>query len=99
MKLFPWALQPLPGFSEIYVKYREKTDICELLLEHHVIGYFRHVDDIRTVYREDHTNIYNIFDSFCNLMHTTDRLCGLVVRVPGYRYRGLGFDSRRYQIF
>ena len=28
-----------------------------------------------------------------------DRLCGLVVRVSGYRYRGLGFHSRRYQIF
>ena len=28
-----------------------------------------------------------------------DRLCGLVVRVSGYRYRGLGFDSGRYQIF
>ena len=28
-----------------------------------------------------------------------DRLCDLVVRVSGYRYRGLGFDSRRYQIF
>jgi hypothetical protein len=28
-----------------------------------------------------------------------DRLCGLVVRVPGYRSRGPWFDSRRYQIF
>jgi hypothetical protein len=28
-----------------------------------------------------------------------DRLCGLVVRVPGYRSKGPGFDSRRYQIF
>jgi hypothetical protein len=28
----------------------------------------------------------------------TDRLCGLVVRVPGYRSRGPGFDSRSYQI-
>ena len=28
-----------------------------------------------------------------------DRLCGLVVRVSGYRYRGAGFDPRRYQIF
>ena len=28
-----------------------------------------------------------------------DRLCDLVVRVSGYRYRGLGFDSRHYQIF
>jgi hypothetical protein len=28
-----------------------------------------------------------------------DRLCGVVVRVPGYRSRGPGFDSRRYRIF
>jgi hypothetical protein len=28
-----------------------------------------------------------------------DRLCGVVVRVPGCRSRGPEFDSRRYQIF
>jgi hypothetical protein len=28
-----------------------------------------------------------------------DRLCGLVVRVPDYRSRRPGLDSRRYQIF
>jgi hypothetical protein len=28
-----------------------------------------------------------------------DHLCGLVVRVPAYRSRGSGFDSRRYLIF
>jgi hypothetical protein len=28
-----------------------------------------------------------------------DRLCGLVVRVPSYRSRGPGFDSRGYQFF
>jgi hypothetical protein len=28
-----------------------------------------------------------------------DHLCGLVVRVPGYRSRGPEFDSLRYQIF
>jgi hypothetical protein len=26
-------------------------------------------------------------------------LCGLVVRVPGYRSRGSGFDSHQYPIF
>ena len=34
-----------------------------------------------------------------DVLMMSDRLCGLVVRVSGYRYRGLGFDSRRYQIF
>jgi hypothetical protein len=29
----------------------------------------------------------------------SDSLCGLVVRVPGYRPIGLGFDSRHYKIF
>jgi hypothetical protein len=29
----------------------------------------------------------------------TDRLCGLVIRVPGYRPSGPLFHSRRYQIF
>jgi hypothetical protein len=28
-----------------------------------------------------------------------DRLCGLEVRVSGYRSRGSGFDSRSFQIF
>jgi hypothetical protein len=37
--------------------------------------------------------------SFPRVKWQRDRLCGIAVRVPGYRYRGLGFDSRRYQIF
>jgi hypothetical protein len=28
-----------------------------------------------------------------------DRLCGVVVRAPGYTSGGPGFDSLRYQIF
>jgi hypothetical protein len=28
-----------------------------------------------------------------------DRLCGLVIRVPGYRSRGPRFDTWHYQIF
>ena len=37
----------------------------------------------------------SLFSHYINF----DRLCGLVVRVSGYRYRGSGFDRRRYQIF
>jgi len=40
-----------------------------------------------------------ITQSFPVLCSKLDRLCGLVVRVSGYRYRGPGFDPRRYQIF
>jgi hypothetical protein len=36
---------------------------------------------------------------YLKLKGTEDRLCGLVVRVLGYRSRGPGFDFRRYQIF
>ena len=46
--------------------------------------------------------IFRLINGNKNLTYITlnrDRLCGLVVRVSGYRYRGLGFDSRRYQIF
>jgi hypothetical protein len=41
---------------------------------------------------------YNNYLVFC-LYWTYDRLCGLVVRVSGYRSWGPGFDIRRYQIF
>ena len=45
--------------------------------------------------------LHFMWESKKNMMYykTFDRPCGLVVRVSGYRYRGLGFDSRRYQIF
>jgi hypothetical protein len=42
----------------------------------------------------------NINLSFWDTLYRKeDRLCGLVVRVSGYKYRGPVFDSRRYQIF
>jgi hypothetical protein len=41
--------------------------------------------------------IISIFTT--HLLAKIDRLCGLVVRVSGYRSRGPGFVSRPYQIF
>ena len=43
---------------------------------------------------QEETAQYSV-DFFC----TDPSLVLVVVRVSGYRYRGLGFDSRRYQIF
>jgi hypothetical protein len=34
---------------------------------------------------------------FVNMLEAGDRLCGLVVRVLGYRSGGPGFDSRHYK--
>jgi hypothetical protein len=47
-------------------------------------------------------NYYRSIISVCNLgirhCHGKhDRLCGLVVRVPGYRSGGPGFDSQHYK--
>ena len=45
-------------------------------------------------------NLYKICVCVCVCVCVcADRLCGLVVRVSGYRYRGPGFDSRHCQIF
>jgi hypothetical protein len=40
----------------------------------------------------------NVKYKIMKLMVLFDRLCGLVVRVPGYRFRGPGIYSRRYHI-
>jgi hypothetical protein len=37
-------------------------------------------------------------DEIISELKMRDRLCGLVVRIPGHNRRGLGFDSQRYQI-
>ena len=51
---------------------------------------------LRIVMQNDGDFVDVVIEFLCVLC---DRLCGLVVRVSGCRYRGLGFDSRRYQIF
>jgi hypothetical protein len=43
--------------------------------------------------------LHSIFFYYDDRDRKLDRLCGLVVKVSGYRYRGLGFDPRCYQIF
>ena len=55
-------------FSEIYLQYIENTNILYILLEHRVTGYFRYVDDILIVYKNDRTNIYDFLKLLSNIM-------------------------------
>jgi hypothetical protein len=55
------------------------------------------VGNYRFRYPDSWRGLTSVFGSCLSFM--SDRLCGLVARVPGYRYRGPEFDSRRYQIF
>jgi hypothetical protein len=62
---------------------------------------------VNTVHRELHLDSMRVYNPVTLLDFTEgeevwvayDRLCGLVARVPGYRSREPGFNSRRYQIF
>jgi hypothetical protein len=51
-------------FSEIYLQNLENTKIAKLLLKHRVKGYFRYVNDILVLYKEDQTNIHSVLDDF-----------------------------------
>jgi len=66
------------------------NDVYFLALDHNM--YTSHYSS-QTIFHS--TTLQNINICYPKI----DRLCGLVVRVSGYRYRGLGFDSRCYQIF
>ena len=53
-------------FSEIYLQYIEDTKFYDILIEHHIEGYFRYVDDILIVYKETKINTHNVLDAFNN---------------------------------
>jgi hypothetical protein len=55
-------------FSEIYLQWLENTKMVDLLIKHKIEGYFRYVDDILIVYREDKTNIHNLLNELNKLV-------------------------------
>ena len=50
-------------FSEIFLQFLEATKLFVILIRHHIIGYFRYVDDILLVYDSSVTNIH-VLDQF-----------------------------------
>jgi hypothetical protein len=53
--------------SEIYLQYIESSYINDILLQNHIIGYFRYVDDILIIYNNTITNIKEVFNLFNNV--------------------------------
>jgi hypothetical protein len=58
-------------FSEICWQHIENTKIIDIILEHHILGCFRYVDDILVVYKNDTTNIHDVLDIFNSIIPTT----------------------------
>jgi hypothetical protein len=54
--------------AEIYIQYLEHNGIIQVLQKHHIIDYYRYVDDILIIYDETHTNILDTLNEF-NLIH------------------------------
>ena len=73
------------------------TDFYEILYLSVFRKYIQKIHQYLTRVTDDYFTCKPI-DIYDNICLSPDRRCGLVVRVSGYRYRGLGFDSRRYQI-
>jgi len=60
---------PKPSIlSEVYLQYLENITIYELLIKHRAEGYFRYVDDILVIYKDDKTNIHRVLEDFNNLV-------------------------------
>jgi hypothetical protein len=57
-------------FSEIFLEHTEVTKIVHILLQYHIIGYFRYVDDILIAYKQNLTNIHEVLACFNKLTPT-----------------------------
>jgi heat shock protein HspQ len=57
-----------PSFSEIHLQYLENTEIFDILVKHHIIGYCGFVDDILLVYQNSATNINEVLNT-SNKLH------------------------------
>jgi len=54
-------------FSEVFLQHIESTVIFEILVQNHIVGYFRYVDDILIICSDSITNTHNVFNAFNNL--------------------------------
>jgi hypothetical protein len=56
-----------PILSEFYLQFLENSKIYNLLIDYNISGYFRYVDDILIIYKENTTNTEYLLSSFNKL--------------------------------
>ena len=76
----------------------KKISLCAVRTNSYFMQYCNTVS-LYSNFSPGFNGLQSLNNTFSVLTARVDRLCGLVVRVSDYRYRGPGFDSRRYQIF
>jgi hypothetical protein len=57
-----------PILAEIFIQHLEHNHIANILKRHHIIDYYRYVDDILIIYNEDYFNIEDTLAEF-NSIH------------------------------
>jgi hypothetical protein len=55
--------------AETFIQFLEHNIIYKILEKHHIIDYYRYVDDILIIYNSEHTNIYNTLQEFNTAHH------------------------------
>ena len=56
--------------SEIYLQFLEHMVLSNILIQRNTLGYFRYIDDILIIYRENHTDIHEVLNLFNNATST-----------------------------
>jgi hypothetical protein len=59
-----------PFLSEFYLQFIENTTIYSLLIDYNISGYFRYVDDILILYKENTINIDDLLNTSTNSHRT-----------------------------
>ena len=85
--------------SHIKDSQMTKASACQFQDIHSALGSWNTQSALTTLGKHKGKMTSPAWYAYWTGLVSVDRLCGLVVRVSGYRYRGLGFDSWRYQIF
>jgi hypothetical protein len=62
--------------AEIFIQHLEHDDILKILQKHHILDYYRYVDEILIIYHENYTDINDTLNDFIsihpNIQYTTE---------------------------